>query len=90
MAHAAKTTLVTVEEITDDDLLADDRTAAGTIPALYVSALAQARHGAWPVGLRRCYPADLEHLRRYAELARDEAGFARYLDELMPERAAAE
>jgi glutaconate CoA-transferase subunit A len=87
MAHAARTTLATVEEITDDDLLADDITAAGTIPALYVSALAQARRGAWPVGLRGVYPADLEHLGRYAALARDEAGFARYLDEFVFERA---
>ena len=87
MAHAARTTLVTVEEITDDDLLADDTTAAGTIPALYVSGVASARHGAWPVGLRHAYPADVEHLRRYAELARDEAGFARYLDEFVFERA---
>lgn len=89
MAHAAITTLVTVEEITDDDLLADDVTAAGTIPALYVSAIARARHGAWPVGLRHAYPADIEHLRRYAELARDDAGFAHYVDEFVFERVAA-
>jgi glutaconate CoA-transferase subunit A len=90
MAHAAKATLVTVEEITHDDLLGDDATAAGTIPALYVSAIAQARNGAWPAGLRQAYPADLEHLRRYAELARDEAGFARYLEEFVFERVAAQ
>jgi glutaconate CoA-transferase subunit A len=90
MAHAARASLVSVEEITDDDLLADDRTAAGTIPALYVSALAEARNGAWPVGLRRRYPADLDHLRRYAALARTAAGFARYLDEFVHARAAAE
>ena len=90
MAHAARTTLVTVEEFTQDDLLAEDRTAAGTIPALYVTALAQARRGAWPVGLRRCYPADLQHLRRYAALARDDAGFARYVDEFVLESVAAE
>jgi glutaconate CoA-transferase subunit A len=52
MAHAARTTLVTVEAITDDDLLADDRTAAGTIPALYITGIAEARRGAWPLGLR--------------------------------------
>ena len=90
MAHAASIALVSVEEVTDDDLLAEDRTAAGTIPALYVSAIAEARHGAWPVGLRHTYPADPEHLRRYAELARDEAGFARYLDEFVLESVAAE
>jgi glutaconate CoA-transferase, subunit A len=90
MAHAAKITLVTVEEITEDDLLADDRTAAGTIPALYVSAIAEAGRGAWPVGMRHRYPADLEHLRYYAELARDDAGFARYLHEFVLESVAAE
>jgi glutaconate CoA-transferase subunit A len=87
MAHAARITLVTIEEITDDDLLADDTIAAGTIPALYVSAIAQARRGAWPVGLRGIYPADNQHLRRYAELARDEAGFVRYLEEFVCDRA---
>jgi glutaconate CoA-transferase, subunit A len=90
MAHAARTTLVSVEKVTEADLLADDRTAAGTIPALYVSALAEAPRGAWPVGLRQRYPADREHLRRYAELAASEAGFARYLDEFVLDRVAAE
>jgi glutaconate CoA-transferase subunit A len=90
MAHAARTTLVTVEEVTDADLLADDRTAAGTIPALYVSAIAEAARGAWPVGRRGRYPPDLEHLHRYVELARSEAGFARYLDEFVLDRVAAE
>jgi glutaconate CoA-transferase subunit A len=79
MAHAARTTLVTVEEVVDD-LLADDRLAAGTIPALYVSAVVQAPRGAWPVGLRRTYPPDHEHLSRYAELAASAEGFASYLD----------
>jgi glutaconate CoA-transferase, subunit A len=90
MAHASRTTLVTVEEITDRDLLADDRTAAGTIPALYVFALAEAPRGAWPVGLRQRYPADREHLRLYAELAASEAGFARYQGEFVLDRVAAE
>ncbi len=80
MAHAAATTLVTVEALTDD-LLADDESAAGTIPALYVSAVRQVQQGAWPVGLRRTYPPDHEHLRRYAELAASAEGFARYLDQ---------
>jgi glutaconate CoA-transferase, subunit A len=79
MAHAARTTLATVEEVTDD-LLADDRLAAGTIPAIYVSAVAKAPRGAWPVGLRRTYPADHEHLGHYAELAASADGFAAYLD----------
>jgi glutaconate CoA-transferase, subunit A len=90
MAHAARTTLITVEAITVDDLLADDLSAAGTIPALYVSALAEAREGAWPVGLRGAYPPDLEHLRLYAELAASERGFERYLERFVLQPAAAE
>ncbi|HEX5079856.1 MAG TPA: CoA-transferase [Geminicoccaceae bacterium] len=79
MAHAAGTTLVTVEQM-ENDLLADDRAAAGTIPALYLGAIALAPRGAWPVGLRRVYPPDHAHLRRYAALAATAEGFARYLD----------
>ena len=80
-ALAAKATLVTVEETFDGDLLADDRWAAGTIPALYVTAVAEAKNGAWPVGLRGRYPADSAHLQRYVELAQTAEGFARYLEE---------
>jgi glutaconate CoA-transferase subunit A len=87
-AHAAKATLVTVEEIYEGDLLADDRWAAGTIPALYITALALAKNGAWPVGLRGRYPADAAHLQRYVELAQTEAGFRRYLEEIILESPA--
>lgn len=81
MAHAAKETLVTYEEIHDGDLLADDRWAAGTIPSLYISGLAPAKNGAWPVGLRGRYPADEAHLNRYVEQAGSDDGFQRYLRE---------
>ncbi len=84
-AHAAKATLVTVEEIFEGDLLADDRWAAGTIPALYISALAVAKNGAWPVGLRGRYPADAAHLQRYVEMAQTAEGFRRYVEQLILE-----
>lgn len=48
MAHAARHALVTVEKVGDDDLLADEAYAAGTIPALYLSAIAEVPNGAWP------------------------------------------
>ena len=83
MAHAAKQTLVTFEEFFDGDLLADDRWAAGTIPALYISALSHAPRGAWPVGLRGRYPADPDHLARYVDLAQSDEGFERYLREVL-------
>jgi glutaconate CoA-transferase subunit A len=89
MAHASRHTLVTVEEISDDDLLADQAYAAGTIPALYVSAIAEAPNGAWPVGLAGRYPPDAQHLSEYARLAKTAAGFQQYLDEHVRNRASA-
>ncbi len=89
MAHAAAHTLVTVEEIVDDDLLADEALAAGTIPALYVSAIAEVSNGAWPVGLFGRYGADAAHLSEYARLAKTAAGFQQYVDEYISDRASA-
>lgn len=80
-AHASAQTLVSVEEFTEDDLLGDERYAAGTIPALYISAIAHAPRGAWPVGLSGHYAPDAAHLAEYVALARTGAGFRRYLDE---------
>ena len=79
MAHAAKETLVTVEEVVEGDLLAEDEAAAGTIPALYVSAIAEAKSGAWPLAFHDAYAADAAALADYVKLARTEAGFAQYL-----------
>ncbi len=80
LAHASRSTLVSVEAITDDNLLEDERYAAGTIPSLYVDALCEAPHGAWPVGLSGAYAADDAHLSEYAVLARTDEGFAAYLE----------
>src|SRR5690606_3972942 len=81
MAHAARTTLVTVERIEDTDFLADDTMAAGTIPALYVSAIAVVPGGARPVGLAGAYPADAVELAAYAKAAKTEDGFRCWVDE---------
>jgi glutaconate CoA-transferase subunit A len=80
MAHAASRALVTVEEVVERDLLAESATASGTIPALYVEAVAIAERGAWPLPLAERYPADGAHLAEYARLAATEEGFRRYLD----------
>ncbi len=83
--------LVTVEEMRDVDLLASEKTAAGTLPALYVEACAIARQGAWPCGLWDLYPPDEAHFHRYGELARTSDGFAQYLAQFVyAERQAAE
>ena len=82
MAHAARQTLVTVEEIRDIDIMQDEALAGGSIPALYVSAIAEAPNGAWPLGLAGFYAPDAAHLASYAEKARSREGFQDYLAEL--------
>jgi len=81
MAHASKTTLVTVEQIEDGDFLRDPLLAAGTIPALYVTAIAEEKNGAWPVGLDNAYRADAKALGDYAAAAATADGFARWVAE---------
>lgn len=90
MAHASRETLATADEIYDGNLLADEKLAPGTIPGLYVSAVAEAKNGAWPVGLFGRYGGDEAHLRDYLARARTEEGFASYLDEFVHAPKAAE
>ncbi len=79
IAHAARTTLVTAERIVEGNLMEDERLAPGVISSLYVSAVAVAERGAWPLGLLDLYPADAAHLDAYAKAARTEEGFRAYL-----------
>jgi glutaconate CoA-transferase subunit A len=79
MAHAAVQSFVTVEEIVEGDLLADEDLAGGVIPALYISAVVEAKAGAWPLGLWGLYGPDEAHLRDYATQAKTEEGFRRIL-----------
>lgn len=79
MAYASGQTLVTVERIQDESLLANETTAAGTLPALYVSAVAVAERGAWPYGLWGEYATDVAEILRYAKAARTRDAFAEYM-----------
>lgn len=80
MAHAAKATFVTVEQIDRDaDFLKDDALAAGTIPALYLSGIAEVPNGAAPIGLAGAYPPDRAALAAYAKAAATKDGFAEWL-----------
>ena len=81
MAHAARHTLVTVEEMRDINLMEDEGLAGGSIPALYVTALAEAPNGAWPLGLPGEYAPDDAHLAYYAKQAKSDDGFQDYLVE---------
>lgn len=79
MAYASAVTLVTAERIVDESLLADETTAAGTLPALYVAAVAHAPKGAWPYGLWGEYATDTAEILRYASAARSQDGFDDYM-----------
>ena len=81
MAQASKATLVTVERIVEDSLLRTEDSAAGVLPALYVTKIAVAPRGAWPLGLWGEYGVDDAEIARYAAMARTREGFAAYLDE---------
>lgn len=81
MAHASRETLVTVEEITDGNLLDDEARAGAVLPAIYVSRIAVAKHGASPLALGDQYLQDENTLARYAMLARTREGFDQFVQE---------
>ena len=81
IAHASRETLVTVEAITDENLLDDDARAGAVLPAIYVSRIAVEKNGCWPLGLDDLYPDDEAVLARYAVLARTSDGFNQFLEE---------
>ena len=86
MAYAAKRTVVTVERITDRDLLANEDSAAGVLPALYVDQVAVAVRGAWPLPLWGEYPGEDAEVARYAKLARTADGFRAWIDDFSGRR----
>jgi glutaconate CoA-transferase subunit A len=83
MAHAAKRTLVTFEELRARDMLEDELLAPGVLAAVYVEAVAPAKRGAWPLGVADLYGIDDAHLAHYARAAKTRDGFQRYLDEFV-------
>jgi glutaconate CoA-transferase subunit A len=83
IAHAAKQTFVTYEELKPGDMLEDELLAPGVISAAYVSAVAPAKRGAWPLGIAGVYDIDDAHLAHYAKEAKTRAGFERYLDQFV-------
>ena len=89
IAHAAKQTFVTYEELKPGDMLEDELLAPGVISGVYITALAPAPRGAWPLGIAGLYAIDDAHLAHYARAARTREGFARYLDDFVctPEKS---
>jgi len=83
LAQASRRALVTVESVVEGNLLEDEARAGAVLPAHYVSGIAHAPGGTWPVKFGDDEPVDAQWMTRYADLARTEAGFAQVLDELM-------
>jgi glutaconate CoA-transferase subunit A len=83
IAHASKRCYVTYEEMREENMLEDELLAPGAISSVYVTGVAQARRGAWPLAVNGVYPADDAHLQQYAKAAKTSAGFERYLDEFV-------
>ena len=79
IAHASRQALVTVERIVPGNFLDDERLAPGTINGAYITEIAVAERGAWPIALLDEYPADAAHLAEYARAARTDDGFRAYL-----------
>ena len=80
MSQAARASLVTVEEVVDDNLLDDPDRSGGVVPALYVERIAVAPRGGWPLALPGRYAADGPALGRYAQAARTPEGFREWLE----------
>lgn len=82
LAHAADQVLVTVEKTVDANFLEDDALAAGTIPAFYVSALAERPGGCWPMKVDG--GTDIDVVREYAKAAKTDEGFRDWLERRLP------
>ena len=83
IAHASKRCYVTYEEMREGDMLEDELLAPGVISSVYVTGVAEAKRGAWPLGVIGAYAADDAHLQQYAKAARTQAAFDQYLDEFV-------
>jgi glutaconate CoA-transferase subunit A len=83
IAHASKACYVTYEELKPGDMLEDEILAPGCISSVYVTAVAPAPRGAWPLGVPGVYGIDDAHVQKYAQKAKTAAGFGEYLEEFV-------
>jgi glutaconate CoA-transferase subunit A len=83
IAHASKACYVTYEEQKPGDMLEDELLAPGCINSVYVTGVARAPRGAWPLGVPGVYGIDDAHVQAYARMAKTAAGFSEYLEEFV-------
>jgi glutaconate CoA-transferase subunit A len=87
LAHASRACYVTYEEQRAGNMLDDELLAPGVLTSVYVSGVARAERGAWPLSVAGLYGIDDAQLTRYAKSARTQEGFQRYLDEYVWNRS---
>jgi len=83
IAHASRLTFVTFEEKKEGNMLEDELLAPGVLSSVYISAVAPAKRGAWPLGAPDMYDIDDAHIVLYAMAAKTREGFQRYLDDFV-------
>ena len=79
LAHAAKRVLVSVDRVVDENLMDDERDAAGTIPNFYVEAIAVQPGGSDPMMLDGS--TDIDTVTRYMAMAQTPEGFQQFLQD---------
>ena len=89
IAHASRACYVTYEDLRPGDMLEDELLAPGVLASVYVSGVAPAQRGAWPLSVTGLYGIDDAQLSRYAKAAKTKEGFQRYLDEFVWNRTPA-
>jgi glutaconate CoA-transferase subunit A len=79
-AKAAKTLIITCEELLDDDYLknAPDR---NQIPFIHANAVVHMPYGAYPTACFRYYDYDPVYLKDYAKKARDDRQYHSYIEQ---------
>jgi glutaconate CoA-transferase, subunit A len=83
ISHASRLTFVTFEEQKEGNMLEDELLAPGVLSATYVSGVAHAPNGAWPLGIADVYGIDDAHLALYAKAAKTREGFEQYLKDFV-------
>ena len=79
-AWAADRTIVTAEEITDNEEVRAN-THLTTIPYIYVTAVVHQPKGAWPASCDHYYDSDMEEVKAYAQAIKTPEGFQEYLEQ---------
>lgn len=83
IAHASRQTFVTFEELKKGNMLEDELLAPGLLSSVYVTAVAPAKKGAWPLGVADVYGIDDAHVQMYAKMAKTQEGFSSYLQQFV-------